>query len=597
MAEEINNQTTVNNSKLNPPTDGLSSVVSQNTLSSEGNNLIKIPAIPPLIITDNKSVAPQIPPSILPTAPLIPPTSVPTTQPVIPAPPTIPMPATPPVVQSPIVVPPPTAPITIMPSVAQSPVIPIQLPTAAPIIPAAQPTTPPVSLPTPAPEILKSISQQLKDLEEADKKSLAENPPIIQPAAPETPKPISQQLRELEDSDKEGFSADKPPVGFTSEPIAPVIKTTTPLVPAAPVPKTPTLATPTITPTPLPIILPVTPKPLTPKAPPIIIPPTTTFNFTTAPTPAAATPKPTTPFGFTPTNAPLSNTTDGVPPKNPNEIPSVRTFRGDISEYTSQSKSSYFDIVAQSSKKRPLDLDGSSSVLPRNIKIIIGALAGILLMLAGAGAYLLFFKSQPTTVQENTLRAPQPLIFADYEKVFNYSGDKQKLIDTIQSSLTIPLLSGEFTYIPIKVTGAGSEYFAGPKDLFNFAGADTPSELLLQISEPSTFGYVDAFGQNEIVMIFKINDYDRSFASLLSWENSMAKGLESLLPRTTSLNIGDSKFKDITVKNHDARILTNLENKPVLAYTIFNRKLVIITSSKLALEIILGKLIDSPPNI
>lgn len=82
---------------------------------------------------------------------------------------------------------------------------------------------------------------------------------------------------------------------------------------------------------------------------------------------------------------------------------------------------------------------------------------------------------------------------------------------------------------------------------------------------------------------------------MLSWEKDIWQSFSQFLNGEDIRNIKQFFFKDEIIRNHDSRILTNTENKSILAYAIFNKQFVIVSTSREALSIMLQRLIASPP--
>lgn len=297
--------------------------------------------------------------------------------------------------------------------------------------------------------------------------------------------------------------------------------------------------------------------------------------------------------GFDDTKKPAA-APETAPAQKKEDVPTIRTLRSDISEYTQKSKTSYFDIVA-STKNKPR-LEEKWPMITRRGKLIVIIVFVAITLSASVGGY--FWVANKRAEQAPPVaRVPKPLIYGDNEQIIEYTGDAKMLAKNIQNVFIIPQLPNEFTNLAIKALANGSEIFFGPADLLATILAEPPANLESVIAPPLTFGVVDTFGKNEMVLMFKIVDYDRAFAGLLAWEQTIVRDLQLLLPAANDLTVDGKTFKDVIVKNNDARILENLEGRPILAYTIFNRKLVIIVSSKTALEVVLDKLSISPPSL
>ncbi|MBI5045572.1 MAG: hypothetical protein HZC14_01030 [Candidatus Niyogibacteria bacterium] len=287
------------------------------------------------------------------------------------------------------------------------------------------------------------------------------------------------------------------------------------------------------------------------------------------------------------------------PNNKPENIPAIRTYSGDVQEYIQKKGTSYINAMAQAARRKQSSNSISEDLAPKPyLKIILGGGAAILLTtIIAVGTYFWFFAKKPTESAQ-TPRPPQALIRADHENIiFWEAGNAQNILTALQNALAKPQISGEFTYLPAKKTENKQEKFLSSAELLKNAGIKTPQDLIDNLAGFPTFGAIDALGRNETVFLSPISDYERAFAAMLRWEPAILADYQSLLPQDKDLNTGKITFEDVVIKNNDARALKNIENEIVLAYTIFNRKILIIASSKTALEQVLERLISSPPTL
>ena len=282
--------------------------------------------------------------------------------------------------------------------------------------------------------------------------------------------------------------------------------------------------------------------------------------------------------------------------KTVSDLPAIRTYKTDITDYTKKEGASYIDIASQAArlKKDHSDLHLEEKLNP-SLKTAL-LIVGLAVAVIGLGIGVYFFLTSGQKAEPPAVRPPQPLIRADVEKIITYqSNEKDSLKKTIQKRLKVPQISAYFTYFPIKEEKDGQIKFLNGSEFFQAVGIDIPFEINVNLIAPFTLGAVDTLGQNEILILSRINDFERTFAALLFWEKKMLEDLTPLLPADKNLFAEENVFKDAVIKNNDARIIYNLENKPILAYAIFNKNILMIASSDTALEAALEKLIASPP--
>lgn len=295
------------------------------------------------------------------------------------------------------------------------------------------------------------------------------------------------------------------------------------------------------------------------------------------------------------TNIPQNHANKETAKKPVSDLPAVRTYKTDLADYTKKKGASYLDIISQAARLKKdhgaLHQEERFNFSLKTV-LLIGGIAVAVLGL-GAGAYVYLNAGQKQT-ERPAERTPQPLIRADVEKIIIYQ-NSDLLKSAIQKRLKIPQLSAYFSYFPIKEEISGRIKFLNGSEFFQAAKINIPSEINDNLIAPFTLGVIDTLGQNEILILSRLKDFERTFAALLLWEKKMLKDLTPLLPADKNLTAEENIFKDRIIENNDARTLYNLEKKPILAYTIFNKNILVIASSETALEAALEKLIVSPP--
>lgn len=295
------------------------------------------------------------------------------------------------------------------------------------------------------------------------------------------------------------------------------------------------------------------------------------------------------------TNIPQNPANKETDKKTVSDLPAIRTYKTDLADYTKKKGASYLDIISQAArlKKNHSELHQEEKLnLSLKTAVLIGSIVVAVLGL-GIGAYVYLNADQKQT-ERLAERTPQPLIRADVEKIIIYQ-NSNLLKDAIQKKLKVPQLSAHFTYLPIKEETGGRTKFLNGSEFFQAAKINIPSEINVNLTAPFTLGVIDTLGQNEILILSRLKDFERTFAALLLWEKKMLEDLTPLLPAEKNLSAEENIFKDKVIENNDARIVYNLEKKPILAYTIFNKNILAIASSETALEAALEKLMVSPP--
>ena len=132
----------------------------------------------------------------------------------------------------------------------------------------------------------------------------------------------------------------------------------------------------------------------------------------------------------------------------------------------------------------------------------------------------------------------------------------------------------------------------------NLIEAEVGSAFLRSLDKNFFLG-VHVFDGNQPVLIFKTDSYGEAFAGMLAWEKTIERDLSPLFDTQKSLSTsttaasflgGQTPFKDIVVRNRDARAVFLTQEKTKLLWAIPDRKTIIIATNQNSLIEILSRL-------
>jgi hypothetical protein len=114
------------------------------------------------------------------------------------------------------------------------------------------------------------------------------------------------------------------------------------------------------------------------------------------------------------------------------------------------------------------------------------------------------------------------------------------------------------------------------------------------------------FDGPQAFLILETDSYERAFAAMLAWENTMRTDLLPLFTRvprtripeestassttaTSSLQLIRNGFLDKIVENRDTRVILNTTNDILLLWTFLNRNIIVITTNEYTLKEIISR--------
>lgn len=267
----------------------------------------------------------------------------------------------------------------------------------------------------------------------------------------------------------------------------------------------------------------------------------------------------------------------------PKETPlkQIRTFQGDVAEALKRQEESLVSIQrAEHLKVGSAGLSTDTSL--QNFKkrkrfffLLLGSL--VLFGLGVAGVWYGYNEFLRKTTTPTIALPLNRFISTDSETDLDLEiATRDTLINALSSAaLNVP--AGELRHInfPLSI----SEFLA-------MLESRAPGSLV-RAFDTFMFG---TFGESPFLII-KLASFENAFAGMFAWEKDLAQDIGPLF--TTARFLRDlppeSTFIDITDRNKDIRLLM-LADQPILLYSFFDNKMLIITDSVETLRMLIDRL-------
>jgi len=279
---------------------------------------------------------------------------------------------------------------------------------------------------------------------------------------------------------------------------------------------------------------------------------------------------------------------------------SIRTYQGDLSKIVKGKNISATKIaIAEESKRRKLFTKVGLEAKKNTALIIVS----IILVIAGIVSVYLLNILKPTPVIEIQEVELKPIIYTEYQKdLFFEKPSKLKLIKLVQDEveeMNTPL--GSLVQIYFTERSSTEDETQMGKSLINTTQLielldARISNTLLRFLEPDfTFGFHSTI-QNSPFLIFKTRSFEDSFPEMLKWEETILEDLRAIFIEDNPVFLKDRlresqyQFKDIVIKNKDARAILDGGGKILFAYSFPDKETIVITTNKMTLQEIFDRL-------
>ncbi len=276
--------------------------------------------------------------------------------------------------------------------------------------------------------------------------------------------------------------------------------------------------------------------------------------------------------------------------------PAIRTMRTDAEMYAKEKKLSTIQISASAyASQATLLQDVKDKLSLIKTFLLSGAIVLCIVIVAGVSWWFLSHKSSSS---QSTEKLPPPaIILIDGQNILTIKqANKSSIISAISEERAKTFRSGILNYYPIKVSlSDNTTTYLQIKDLGEFLEWRMPSLLLENLTSDFN-AYIFANNQsNDFALIIKTSNFEKAFSSMLEWEKTLARDWQDFLNDTNKNIAYPNAFRDEIIKNNDARILLRDDGSVIIVYIIFNKKYIIISTSREALGAILDRLIMLPP--
>ncbi len=312
-----------------------------------------------------------------------------------------------------------------------------------------------------------------------------------------------------------------------------------------------------------------------------------------------------------PTPAPARSQDDLLSP--------LHTFKTDFSGKMGRERASKIAVLAaEGDAPRLKQRTERPSVSVKTVAIGVGVI-----LLIGGGAGIFFaLKFRTATPQVPTVHGVPSLVFADSTK--EIMGTGTELMRELNAAAETPL--PDKNVLVTYVTDASAT--TSPADRIPLPGGSliealrlqAPTIILRNIEDASTVGVIRAGSETRPFFILRVTSYERTFAGMLAWEETMPQQLRILYPayqsspfvsNTASTTAATSTipksqtvvvpketapagFVDEVASNHDVRILYDAQHRAILLYGYRDKNTLIIARDRAAFAALVDRLSSAP---
>jgi hypothetical protein len=296
----------------------------------------------------------------------------------------------------------------------------------------------------------------------------------------------------------------------------------------------------------------------------------------------------------------------------PGELKRIHTYESDAEELMRNTSVSKTDIALAESEKRRRDattqtaIQGEpaehqsrllriSSDLPETTRwntrlILLIGVGALLLSGVGAGTFFILKDKTPARPREAPTVVPKSA-----EVALTGTESRAGAIKVVRTALdAISVPQNQLRITPLLRAGAAIT----TDRLFNMLEASAPPALTRTLGALPVLG-VHGFKGGQPFLLFAVSSYDYAFDGMLAWEKTLLDDMGPLfgvLPReilggrdaTVEARENVIVFKDIIVRNKDARAAFAPDGRVVFLYSFLDKQTLIFATNEDTLKFLIG---------
>lgn len=279
------------------------------------------------------------------------------------------------------------------------------------------------------------------------------------------------------------------------------------------------------------------------------------------------------------------------------DLPGIRTMKHDATRYLKDRNISFLDLVAKEhtyAKEHAEAFEYNEKVTEKvwfRSVIVLVSLVFLGILVYTAYVFLLTRDTLPTT------EAPPARAFITVEEreiISIREKDRAGLLSKLEAARRDRLPSRSIKHVVVRIDSfGGASRFASARDFFETLDFKTPPGFTENINDKFDILIYYRPDGADIALLASPKDYERVFAHMLAWENTILLDFRHLY-FDNDISQPLQLFNDKIVRNIDTRTIA-LEQNQEFIYAFFAQRLLVIATSEQFLEVILGRLLAAPP--
>ncbi|MBP6931269.1 MAG: hypothetical protein KBD48_02490 [Candidatus Pacebacteria bacterium] len=281
---------------------------------------------------------------------------------------------------------------------------------------------------------------------------------------------------------------------------------------------------------------------------------------------------------------------------NPTKIQNIHTYSSDMADAVREQEATVIKIALAEKERKDREkyVEENKSNFSSNIFYVIGGVALVVSSIWATSYFIQKGKEASSIAVKKT--TVDTLIKTDEQAMLDVTNitNKQDLINAIKTEKLKEIKIGNTKSIVLYTSTEAGVKMLTTTDLLERLSINIPGTLARSLHESFMLGVYQIGGERNLFLVFSTNDYNSSFAGMLSWEPTILSSMFNLFSVNVSSSLEgvfETPWGDKIILNKDSRVLSLTDGTELLSYMFIDKNKLILTDKEETIKEMIQRLV------
>lgn len=281
---------------------------------------------------------------------------------------------------------------------------------------------------------------------------------------------------------------------------------------------------------------------------------------------------------------------------NQTKIQNIHTYSSDMADAVREQEATVIKIALAEKERKDREkyVEENKNNFSSNIFYVIGGVALVVSSIWATSYFIQKGKEASSVAVKKT--TVDTLIKTDEQAMLDVTNitNKQDLINAIKTEKLKEIKIGNTKSIVLYTNTEAGIKLITTEDLIERLTINIPGTLARSLHESFMLGVHQIGGERNLFLVFSTNDYNSSFAGMLSWEPTILSSMFSLFSVNVSSSLEgvfETPWGDKIILNKDSRVLSLPDGTELLSYMFIDKNKFILTDKEETIKEMIQRLV------